>query len=274
MSKNYFSELLYKTIFNVENIKEYIEDIILQNHNINNLHTNSNVYELMNEFFITILNDNYSDENVNYTLKSSDFTIINLDSENQNYFFDNNPEKYLNENFLEINGYSNFYSINENSYKAFKYNDFSISYLNPKLLDTQDLVKLQRHLRIFKNNSYIPVVLIHKSNLNDKLIKNLINKSSLFIILDDVFSISYIKNKPLIHIGKINDLELFFQTTLYISNLELKKVRFKIFPKDLNDFTNQKDSILNSLNSKEKLHFKFNGNSNYIYFDYDIWFSV
>lgn len=270
MSKNYFSEFLYKTAFNVENIKKYASDIILQNPNVNNLHTSGGSYELINEFFITILNESSLGENLNENLKSSDFTIINLDSENQNIFFDNLNENFSEENFLKIHPSKDFESINENSYKAFKYDNFSISYLNPKLLEIEDFVKLQRHIEIFKNNFYIPVVLIHKSNLNEKFMKNLKNKSSLLIILDDKFSISYLKNKPLIHIGKINDLDMIFQTTLYISNLKLKKIRFKISPKNLNEFINQKDEILNFLNSNEKLEFKFDGNSNCIYFDYNV----
>ena len=51
---NYFSEFLYKAAFRIENTKEYINHIVLQNKHINNSTTKTNTSELMNEHFITI----------------------------------------------------------------------------------------------------------------------------------------------------------------------------------------------------------------------------
>lgn len=257
-------------MFNVENIKDYIEDIILQNYNINNFHKDSKSQSLMNEFFINIINNDLLFENPKDILKSSDFTIINSNSQIPENIFENYSEISHEKNFLKIENLKTPENTNTSLYKAFKYNDFSISYLIPTLQNNEDLLKLQRHLHVFKHNFYIPVVLIQKSNLNPKLMKNLKDKCSLFLILDDEFSISYIKNRPLIHIGNLNDIELFFQTTLYISDFKLTKVRFKIFPQDINKFSYMKDSILNSMNSQGNLDFKFDGNSNCIYFDYDV----
>ena len=130
-----------------------------------------------------------------------------------------------------------------------------------------------KYLHILENNFYIPIVLIDKSNLNENLLKSISHKKSLFIVLDDNFSISSSKNIPILHTGSFENFNLFFQINLFISDSSLKKIRFKIFPIDIEGNTPSKENfqqILDNFNTNYKFKFHFNENVDYIYFDYDI----
>ena len=55
--------------------------------------------------------------------------------------------------------------------------------------------------------------------------------------------------------------------------MENKKIRFKIFPIDIEGNTPSKENfqqILDNFNTNYKFKFHFNENVDYIYFDYDI----
>lgn len=276
---NYFSEFLYKAAFCIENTKEYINHIVLQNKHINNSTTKTNTSELMNEHFITIFDENCANHNMYKTLNSSNFSILNLKENEFNEDLKNSlnflrrEDVLLIENETNSNNNLDFQTLNENLYRFFKYDDFSIAYLKPKLLNNKNLLSIYKYLHILENNFYIPIVLIDKSNLNENLLKSISHKKSLFIVLDDNFSISSSKNIPILHTGSFENFNLFFQINLFISDSSLKKVRFKIFPIDIEGNTPSKENfqqILDNFNTNYKFKFHFNENVDYIYFDCDI----
>lgn len=278
---NYFSELICKISLHTENIKKYTDHIILQNKNINNIPLSSPIEESINEYVLTIFNKNSLNFNTKNFFHSSDFSILN--------FFKNNSEETIensinnisisdNKNFLITtnqnisNDNMYFHLLNENLYRFFNYDNFSIAYLKPKILNYKDLLQLYRYINILKNNFYTPVVLVDKFNLNEKLIKNIPNKDCIFIILDDKFSLSYSKNLPIIHLDSKENSDLIFQINMFFSNSNLEKLRFKIFPLSKN-ITLQEDfqNFLNDLNKNCKVNTYFDEyiNVDCIYFDFD-----
>lgn len=276
---NYFSEFLYKIAFCVENTKEYINHIVLQNKHINNSSTKTNTSELMNEYFITIFDEHCINQNIRKTLESSNFSILNLKENEFHEDLKNSINFLRHEDFLIIENENNinknldFQTLNKNLYRFFKYDNFSIAYLKPKLLNNKNLLSIYKYLHILENNFYIPIIFLDKSNLNENLLKSISHKKSLFIVLDDNFSISSSKNIPILHTGSLENLNLFFQINLFISNSSLEKIRFKIFPINMEGNTPSREifqQILDNFNTNYKFKFHFNENVDYIYFDYDI----
>lgn len=274
--KNYFSEFIYKTMFHIENTKEYVKHIILQKDHINNSSITSNTFDLMNEYFITFFDETSLDDNIKTILKSSNFSILNLKNNELNNSINNIDfldQKNLlilkNENVENID--TNIQILNENLYKFFKYDNFSIAYLKPTLLTNKDLVQLYKFIDILENSFYIPIIIIDKSNLNESLLNNISHKKCIFIVLDDNFSINLSKHIPILHTGSKENFNFLFQINLFISNSTIEKVRFKIFPINKTiDSENNFQEIFNNFNTNYKFKYDFNEKIDYIYFDYDI----
>lgn len=271
--QNKFSEFLYKISFHSENIKEHIANIILQNKLLNNLPKNSHANPTINEYFLTILNIDSLNQNTKKILDYSNFSILNLNNDNVNENFKNllnefdllNSKKFLimkNENELDNEIY--LQTLNENLFRLFNYENFSFAYLKPKLLNNKDLLYLYKYLNILKSNSYTPIILIDKFNLNEDLIKNFSKEKAIFLILDEEFSIKTINNLPVIHIDLKNNSNLFFQINMLISNSSLKKFRFKILP------INKKIFDENNLKYKFNSHLDDDNNVDYFYLDFDM----
>lgn len=277
---NFFSELICKISLYTENIKKHTDHIILQNKNINNITSNSKTKEFINEYVLTIFNKNSLNSDTKNFFESSDFSILNFIKNNTEEPIENslsNINILDNKNFLIMNNQSNlnnmyFNMLNENLYRFFNYDNFSIAYLKPKILNNKDLLQLYRYINILKNNFYIPIILVDKLNLNENLIKNIPNKDCIFIVLDDKFSLSYSKNNPIVHLDSRENSNLIFQINMFISNSNLEKLRFKIFPLN-KDIISQEDFhiFLNNLNKNHKVntHLDEYKNVHYIYFDFD-----
>lgn len=272
---NPFSDFMYKIVFSIENTKEHIYDILLQNKKVNNSSIKTDTSELMNEYFITIFEKNLINETTKPLLISSNFSILNLKNETLTEDISSFLENLNKKNLLILNNTqdSTFQYLNEELYRCFKYDNFSFSYLKPKLLNNKDLLELSRYLKALNENNFIPITLIDKNNLNPSLLKSVCKKDSLFIVLNETPSLSSSKNIPILYIGNESNFNFIYQINLFISNSKLKKVRFKFFPFYKNgEKVSPEDfkMIFEEFNKNSKLKFDFNENVDYIYFDYDI----
>lgn len=279
--ENTFSNLLYRITFYTENVKSHISDILLQKQNINNLTIKTDTSNLMNEYFITFFNyDNLNNINTKNKIEkiceSSNFSILNCTSCDSDKNIENNYSNFLNkDNFLIVENtpqehLPNYKTINENLYRFYQYNNFSISYSNPKLLTNKDLLKLYKYINTLEHSFYIPIIMFNNNHLDRNLLKNISNNNAIFIILGDTFSISPSKNIPILQVNS-KETNSFFQINLFISNSNLNKIRLKIFPLDENGITPPIDYLKNMLkeyNTNSENQFYLGENQEYIYVDY------
>ena len=281
--ENSFSKLLYKVTFYTENIKNYICDILLQKQNINNLTIKSDTSNLMNEYFITFFNNTHlnninSINKIEKICESSNFSILNCKNINPNEPINESYTRFQNkDNFFIIentpcNLFSNYKTLNENLFRFYQYNNFSVSYSNHNLLNYKDMLSLYKYITTLNNSFYIPIIMLNNNNLNKELLKYLTHTNALFVVLGENFSILPYKKIPIVQIDS-KASNSFIQLNLFISDANLKKLRFKIFPLDENGNTPSKEYIQNLLqtyNSNSINQFFLGENQEYIYVDYNI----
>lgn len=262
-SNDNISNYIYKTCFYYKNI----HNNITQNLSLNNSNTKTTSY-LMHEYFTSII---YSKNSNNLTsiIDSSNFLMFKdiLSFENTNIEFNHNKMLLLNEN-------NHLPFINKENFKGFKYDEYSICFLKPTLLNYKDLCNLYDLITTLKKNNYIPFCFLDKNHINNKIL-NICTNFLDFIIIEDSEINNYILNDtPIFNISTNENFSCFFQINLFICNSNLHKLRFKIFPTDKNSSnTLNFEEITNFLNitkEKSKLNWILNENFDYIYFDYDI----
>lgn len=276
---NNLSEIMHRLTFYCQNATESISDIVLQNKSINNNTKETNTKELMNEYFVTIFNPNHINDSFKQTLTSSNFNIINLngssfseDTQNLISFLDTKNVLVINQK--EPNELSKHLTLSEDMYRMFKYNDYSISYMKPPLLNNKDLLDIYKYLETFEDNNYLSLLIINNENLNKKVLSPLINRKRVFLITGDEFSIEEKKNFPIVTLGRLSDnTEFMCQLNLFISNYSLQKIKIKLFPTTLEGYPikyEELEKILNSVNDNSKIKFAISENADYIYTEYDI----
>lgn len=273
---NSFSKFLYKTTFSIQNTKDYISSILLQKPNFNNSTTKNETTELMNEYFLSIFNEESINENFKKILKSSNFSILNLKNSPMNMDVARELDFLNSKNLIVVNEIeeNSIPSVDESIYRFYRYENFYVAYLKPILKNEKDLLKLKNSLKVLENSSYIPIVLINKNNLNEDMLYKISKENCLFVVLGDNFSFSKSKNLPIVNIGDLNDFNIGIQVNLFISNEKLNKVRFKIFPTHKSNKTTpsreELELIFNSISNNYKFKANFSENNDYIYFDCDI----
>ncbi|BAK81629.1 hypothetical protein [Candidatus Arthromitus sp. SFB-rat-Yit] len=274
--ENIFSESIHLLTFYSQNFKDYISNILLQNKNINNTLEETNTKSLLNEYFITIFNECHMNDNFKENINSSNFKILNLNNEKVSNI--DNISNFSGKNFCVLNSpedYENIenFKINNQTYKLFNYDNYSISYINPKLLTNKDLLDLYKYLSVFEKNFYTSVIFLNKNDAKEKLISQILNKYRIIITLGDEFVVKDFKNFPLITLGKLNDVNLLYQINLFISDYAIKKIKIKLFPTNEHGITLSHEKIqevLNNLIENSELKFHMSENGDYIYSEYDI----
>lgn len=269
ISFNFFSESLYSLTFYRENALSHIYNILLQN---KELHNTKEVGDSLHEYYISILKPVNISSDLSHLITSSSFNILNLNGKYIENLGDILP--YTKEsNTLLINGDKD--SLSKDTYRFYKYSDYSISYMNPSLKTHKERYNLHRCLSLAEDNSYVSPIFINKEDLNESFMHSLITPKRLFIILGDEIKVVEENKCPIIYLNTqdFEDNKYIYQINLMLSNSKIKKVRLKVYP-----ITNEGNpiygeevfKILNKINNNSKIKFQIHENDDYILNEYDI----
>lgn len=270
-SFNFFSESLYSLIFYRENFLNHMYNILLQNKELyNTVESEGSIHE----YYISILNPFNIEGDLKNIIGSSSFNILNAKGVNPSYDIQNMFPYTSSENSLIMNIGANS-SLSKDKYKFYKYDDYSISYMNPILKTNEDRFKLHKCLEIAEGISCVSPIFINKEELNKKLIPSLVNSKRIFIILGDETNIYECKKRPIISLNTLNDngISYLYQINLILSNGEINKIRLKIYPIRSDGtpiYGEGLFEILNTINNNSKIKFQIHENDDYILNEYDI----